>query len=115
MWIPSQVVDWFHISREHVTTMREELAAAKAELATLKVQAAVDKTHMDWLITKVNALEQERVALIQKAYDIRLPTVPEILRTPRHEPDPNAFSFEDIGEELAKRFNMPIYDPVQTS
>lgn len=111
MWLPKIVLEYFKVSKEAVDELRVELAAVRAERDAIKLQAAVNQTHFDWLRTKINALELENKALLQKAYDIRLP-VPELVRT-QSEFDPNNIPtdpFEDIGNDLARRLGLPIYD-----
>lgn len=111
MWVSSKFSDWFHVSQEAVQSLREELAATKAERDTLKLQAAVDRINFDWLRVRVNSLEVEKVALIEKAYSIKLPA-PEIARTPviGQEARMDEFSFQDIGEDLARKFGLPAYE-----
>lgn len=111
MWIPSLVIEYFKVSKEAVDELRIELAAVRAERDAIKLQQAVDRTHFDWLRTRINALEAENKALIQKAYDIRLP-VPELMRQTAVPIDPNQFTFEDVGDELARKLGLPVYgDP----
>lgn len=111
MWVPKAVVDWFQISKDSVDELRTKLAAAEAENSTLKTQLAVAQTNFDWLRIKVNSLEFEKAALIERAYNIKLPA-PEITRTPvvGSEPSTIDFSYDDIGDELAKKFGLPVYD-----
>ena len=122
MFVPREVIGWFTtlkndvdaqtaITREAISSLREELAAVRAERDTLKLQAAVDRTHTDWMRTKLNQLELERAALIERAYNIKLPAVPELIRTPHAMPDPNSFTmnFDDVGDELARQLGLPVY------
>jgi hypothetical protein len=114
MWISPKVVDWFHISKESVDSLREELSACRAERDALKLQAVTDRVTADWLRTRINALEMERAGLIEKAYQIKLPAVPQLARmgsTPvaSHEPEIDPFNFEDIGNDLAKRLGLPSH------
>ena len=108
MWLSKDVVGFFQISHEHVRELQVNLAKAQAENEALRHENATLKTHFDWLRTKVNALELERAGLMEKAYNIRLP-VPEIAR--QHQPiDPNEFSFEDLGDEMAKKLGLPVFE-----
>lgn len=112
MWISPKVVDWFHISKESVDSLREELSACRAERDALRLQANTDRITADWLRTRVNALEMERASLIERAYQIKLPSVPQLARIgttsmASTEPDPDPFSFDDMGNDLAKRFGYP--------
>lgn len=108
MWVPSSVVDWFHISRQTVEALREEAAALRAERDTLKLQLATSQNHFDWLRVRVNSLELERVQLIEKAYGIKIPA-PEIAHAPNSPIDMTSFSFEDMGDDLAKKLGLPVY------
>lgn len=124
MWIPSRVLDWFESLKEAsdsaisvnialVNDLRQELTAVKTERDALKLQAAVNQNNFEWIRTRVNALEMERAQLIQKAYGINLP-VPEVVRTPRPGQGPedtgNQFSFDDLGEDMARKLGFPTYD-----
>ena len=112
MWVAEKFFDQLHISRESVDKLRQELAAVKAERDNLKLQAVADRTNFDWLRTRINALELENKALIQKAYDIRLPA-PELIRTSNQAAaDANTPMdiFGDIGEDLAKHLGLPQYE-----
>lgn len=108
MWVPSAVVDWFHISKQAVDSLREDLAAIRAERDMLKVQLATSQNHFDWLRIRINALETERAQLIEKAYGIKVP-IPELVRPPTSPLDLNADLFSDIGEDAAKSLGMPLY------
>lgn len=112
MWIPGKVVDWFTAMRvEAVPELQAELAALRAERDALKLQAAVDRVNFDWLRMKVNTLEVEKTALMEKAYGIKLPA-PEIVRTPviGERPQMAEFSFDDLGDNVAKTLGFPTYD-----
>jgi len=111
MWVPSKVLDWFQISKDSVDELRAEVASLKVERDLLKSQLTVVNTNFDWLRMKVNTLEMERVGLMEKAYNIKLPA-PEILRQSQPDPsfNPKDFSLEDMGEDLARKLGFPVYD-----
>lgn len=111
MWISDRLLDFFKISQTSFNDLREELAALKAERDVLTHQLTVAQTNFDWLRVKVNQLELEKTALMEKAYNIKLP-VPEILRAPQIDPtfDPKHFDFNDMGDKLAKQYGLPSYD-----
>lgn len=109
MWVPAALVELFQISRSTVDTLRNDLSAVKAENEALRYQILITQNNFEWIRSKVNTLELEKAALINKAYGIVLPA-PELVRTPMKDLDPNEFSFEDIGEKMAKKFGMPSYD-----
>lgn len=110
MWVPSKVLELLSISKDSVDSLRSALAAANSELTTLRTQSVADKANMDWLRIRVNALEMENKALLEKAYDIRLPA-PQIVRAPNQPIDPQreASIFDDIGEDLARVLGMPSH------
>lgn len=112
MWVPAAVIEWFHISKDAVSALREENAAVRAERDALKAEVSTLKTHFGWLTHKVNSLEVEKAALIEVAYKIKLPA-PEIVRTPvvGASTQQGEFSFDDLGDDLAKKFGFPTYDP----
>ena len=108
MWVPHAVIDWFHISKETVDALREDLAAVRAERDSIKLQLATSTNHFDWLRIRINTLEVERAQLIEKAYGIKIP-VPEIVRPNVNPLELNADLFNDIGDNAAKTLGMPVY------
>lgn len=115
MFVSDKVVGLFQIAKDTVDSLREELAALRAESGALKAELAAAKINNDWMRIKVNQLEMERTALLEKAYNIRIPA-PEILRpTPPLDPsyDPRNFSFADLGDEQAAKFGYPRYDDIK--
>ena len=109
MWLSNQLVNLFQISKESVESLREDLAATRAERDSLKLQLSVSQNHFDWLRMRVNALEIERAQLIEKAYGIRT-AIPEIIRTRAQDPDLNPDIFTDVGEDMAKKLGFPKYE-----
>ena|SRR3989304_3495775 len=119
--IPSRVIGWFETlrkdadaSRELTTSLREELATVRAERDAIAVQLALTRNSFEWLITRVNALELERTSLIERAYHIKLPAAPEIVQTSNQVDmrDYN-FSFEDLGDDDAKKLGLPLHGGTQ--
>jgi hypothetical protein len=102
------------VSIEAIQQYREQLAVVTAERDTLKVQAAINQANMDWIRMRINTLELERTQLIEAAYHIKLPA-PELLRVNPSMPnfDANTFSFEDVGEKVAKDLGLISYDTKQ--
>lgn len=111
MWVPRGLLELFSISKETVSSLREELASTRAERDNLKDQLRVSLINSDWLRVQFNTLQLEKTALTEKAYGIKLPA-PEIVRTPviGEGSKVNEALFEDMGEKLAKQFGFPIYD-----
>ncbi len=125
MWVPSKVIEWFTdmrdvaetnatVSMEAVNHYREELVAVRAERDTLKEQLAKTLIMGDWLRMQVNSLQLERTALMEKAYNIKIPA-PELIRTPVINEEVQQFSFSDMGDELAKKYGFPTYEPKFTN
>ena len=108
MWLPDKAFEFFHISKQTVDSLREDLAAVRAERDTLKIQLATSTNHFDWLRIRINTLEAERAQLIEKAYGIRIP-VPEIVRPNVNPLELNADLFNDIGDDAAKKLGLPVY------
>jgi hypothetical protein len=111
MWVPKSVIDWFQISKDSVDELRCEVAELKTERDLYKVQTIVAETNANWMRSKINQLEMERAGLIEKAYNITLPAIPEIVRQTQEPFDPNLFptGFEDIGEDVAKSLGLPSH------
>lgn len=111
MWISNKVFDLFEFSKETIVSLRQELSTARLERDILRNQVTTLQVTSDWLRMKVNQLELERAALLEKAYDIKLPA-PEIMR--RQAPDPQIdlkqFSFDDMGDIAAKTLGLPTYN-----
>ncbi len=104
MWVPKALVALFDISKETVDGLRLELSKTQAERDILRSQLTAANTNLDWLRVKVNGLEMERHSLIERAYQIKLPAVPELNRTPITF-DPAVFHqdhFEDVGNDVAR-------------
>lgn len=110
MWLSSRVADWLQISVNTTADLREEVAALKAENRRLLEDNIRQAVVCDWLRSQVNALQFERSALLEKAYGIRVPA-PELVKQSNIVPLPSIedFSFEDIGDEAAKKIGLPIY------
>ena len=108
MWIPNRAFELFHISKDTVNTLREDLAAIRVERDGLKSQLATTQANLEWMRVRVNALEFERAQLLEKAYGVKVP-VPEVVRS---QATPLPFSsaiFEDMGEHTAKELGFPTY------
>lgn len=110
MWVPSKVVEWLNVSLNTVDTLKQELSAVKAERDAIKQELNVLKINFDWLRIQVNQLQHERSALLEKAYGIKTP-VPEVAKTPKLAlgVDQENFSFEDMGDEMAKKLGFPLF------
>ena|SRR3990167_2634562 len=119
MWVPAQVIEWFtalrndadahaEVSREALSSLREELAAVRADRDSLRQQLTASLINSDWFRLRFNELERENKALMEKAYNIKLP-VPEILINKQVNPTIEQFSFDDMGDEMAAKLGFPVY------
>lgn len=114
MWIPKQLLSLVTSGDQNaatlhdaITYLREELAGVRMERDILKAQLAVSQTHFDWLRTRVNVLETERAALLEKATGIVL-AVPQFVQAANTADTltDRTFSFEDVGDDLAKKLGL---------
>lgn len=110
MFVPKLVLEYFGVNAELVRNLQSDLAVARAERDLVKQELLSYKVNADWLRVKVNDLEAQNKALLQKAYNITVP-VPEIIRDMHMtEALPNNFSpFEDMGDEMARKLGLPTY------
>ena len=122
MWVPSVAISYFdrlvkavednaESMQNTIQVLREELAKAHAENHMLRDDLKSTRVTGDWLRMKVNQLEMQNTALMEKAYQIKLPVAPEIVRVPRPQdtrPFEN-FSFEDSGDAAAAVLGLPHY------
>ena len=114
MFVPKIVVEWFGLNAELVRNLQSELAVARAERDSLRVQLSVAQNNFEWVRVRVNQLEAERNGLMERAYGIQLPT-PAIVSTSKIDLDQQNFSFEDLGNELAQKLGYPTHaGPYQT-
>lgn len=104
MWISNKIFDF-------LSTTREELIKTQSERDLLRVELQKANILSDWLRLQVNSLQTERTQLLDKAYGIKVPT-PIIEKTPAPGQDNSLeeFSFDDIGDELAKKLGLPTYN-----
>lgn len=107
MWLSSKVFELFQVSKDTVSSLREDVAVLRAERSLLTEQLSKAQIVQDWLRMQVNTLQLERTALLEKAYGIKLPA-PEIVRTPTmgEESKLSDFGFDHIDEESAKRLGI---------
>lgn len=112
MWIPKSIVTWItSVKLDEAPKLREENAALRAERDSVKNQLSALQFQFDWIRLQINTLQLERAALMEKAYGIKVPA-PELVKAPpTKSPDSprDEFSFDDIGDEVAKVLGMPVY------
>lgn len=122
MWVPSVAIQYFdrivatseknaEAAWSTVEGLRQDLAALRAENQALRSDLQSARVTGDWLRVKVNQLEMQNTALMEKAYQIKLPVAPEIVRVPTtREARPwENFSFDDIGDQAAAALGLPVY------
>lgn len=108
MFVPARLLDWLHVAKDTVDSLRQEIVALKVENTRLKEENLRAVIQNDWLRVQVNSLQFERTALLDKAYGIKVPT-PEIAKVPSNVPNLDGFSFEDLGDEMARKLGLPDY------
>lgn len=80
MWLSDKLRSLLELNVEEVKRLREELAAVRAERDVYKIEAKIAQNNFEWTRTRVNSLEYERSALLQKAFNVNIPA-PNIVRT----------------------------------
>lgn len=121
MWISFRnVADLFEVGKDTVSSLREELAATKAENAALKSELLSTKINLDWLRVNFNQVQAERTELMNRRFGIAVPTpqlqpsagsyfptkvAPEISQLPSPED-----LFNDLGDVVATQLGYPAYD-----
>ena len=116
MWLSPKIFSILEVAKESVDSIREELAATRAERDSLKAQLSIAQNNAEWIRKQINMLQFERTALLQKAYGISVPT-PEIVQTFAPQTKADAMTgdmsiFDDIGDEVAKKLGLPVYGPM---
>lgn len=112
MWMPRAMFNLFSISKDTVDGQREELAALRTERDLLKTDLLTTKANFDWARVRVNSLEMERAQLLDRLYGLKVP-VPEVMRTNPQRSSVetmNSFSFEDVGDAVAKDLGLPVWN-----
>lgn len=109
-WLPKSVFGILEVAKDTVDGTKRELAVAIAENVLLKQQLTKADLQLDFLRMKVNQLEAQNAALLDKAYGVKVP-VPEIARKPKA-PSPDGVNFDffnDVGDEMARKLGLPTY------
>jgi len=97
--------------QEQVLFERTGASRMSATATALREQKAKDDMTIDWMRHRINALEKERVILLQRAAGIILPT-PEIVPSAPKTVAPGSLSmndlpsFEDVGDAEALRLGL---------
>lgn len=109
MFVPRVILDYFGVNLELVRNIQSEVAALRAERDILKQELTSAKLTNDWLRIQFNDLQAQNKALLEKAYNIKLP-VPELQIARRMDPTIEQFSFDDMGDEMARKLGLPTFD-----
>lgn len=114
MWVPEKALDWLQASKASVDGQREDIAALRADNARLTATNSSLTIMNDWLRMQVNQLQLERTGLMERAYGIKI-SAPEIVRSPTlgQAPNMSEFSFEDVGDEVARKLGFPVYGDIK--
>jgi len=106
MWFPKQLLSFFEVS----VSLKEEVAALRAQNLTLERELQSSKLNLDWLKIQYNQVQLERTALMDKVYGIKLPTPQLSTATPQTRlPSIEEFDFNDMGDDKARELGLPIY------
>lgn len=108
MWLSSKLVELVQVSKDNMDGMRTELAKITAERDAAKSELLTLRANFQWATAQINDLQFQCKALLEKAYNIRVP-VPEIVRPIANVPKFDSNLFEDMGEVMAKEQGMPLY------
>lgn len=108
MWLSKQLVELVQVSKDNADTMRTELAKVTLERDLAKSELLTLRANFQWATAQINDLQFQCKALLEKAYNIRVP-VPEIVRPTGNVPKFDSNLFEDMGETMAKEQGMPLY------
>ncbi len=111
MWIPKAIFELFQISKDRVDLQRQDIEVLRAERDAFRDDLSRQIILSDWLRLQVNQLQAERSALLEKAYGIRVPTPQISAVTNPPGPTMDDFSFDDVGDAVAKKLGFPIYTP----
>jgi Tfp pilus assembly protein FimV len=79
MWIPTKFLDLLKFNLDEQVAVRTKLAVAESRVTDLERSLAHSRTSFDWLTSRVNDLEYQNKALLEKAYNISVPA-PQISR-----------------------------------
>ena len=122
MWISNPVANWVtklqhsadisaEVAKAAIQDLREELVAVRTERDSMRMELQSARVNIDWFRMRFNQLEAENKALVERAYDIKLP-VPELQRVSTRTPESSLvnFSFSDMGDDMARKLGLPTYD-----
>lgn len=112
MWISfKHVSDLFSVAKDSVDTLRQEVAALKAERDALAADLRDTKLNNDWLRVQFNTLQLERTALLDRVYGLKAPT-PQLIPAPQADPLRGIQDalFADLGDDTARSLGLPTYD-----
>lgn len=98
MWLSEKLLNVFQVAKETVDELRLEVSTLRSENDVLKSQLEHSRIMSEWLRVRVNQLEYERVGLLERAYQIKLPA-PEIVRTGR-DLAPGSFNLANLFDSL---------------
>lgn len=107
MWIPKSVLALFQFNLDEQQQIREDLAAARAKAELLERQLTQTQASFNWLCVRVNDLENQNKALLEKALNIKVPAPQLAIAGPKLDDVMKQFSFDDIGDEMAHKLGLP--------
>jgi hypothetical protein len=112
MWISDKAYRVFGISKDMFNDLRVDYEGVRAERDALQRELTALRVTSDWMRLRFNELVTERNALLEKAYNVKLPSV-QIEKAPilGNNVRMEDFTFDDIGEKLAKEYGFPTHTP----
>lgn len=110
MWLPTKAFDLFRISKDTFDHLREEVATLRTENKLLQDQLNKAEIMCDWLRMQHNTLQQEKAAFMKQTHGVSVPAPELVRRSALDIPKLDEFTFEDLGDALAKQIGLPTYD-----
>lgn len=114
MWLSKRFIELVQVSKDNADSMRTELAKVTAERDAAKSELLTLRANFQWSTVQINDLQNQNKALMEKAYNIRVP-VPEIVRPTGNVPKFDSNLFNDMGDDAAKEHGYPMYGADKTN
>ena len=112
MWLSPKVFSILEVAKSSVDSLREENSALRAEGVALRAELTAAKINSDWLRMHYNQLQHENKALLEKAYNVRVPIPSLVAKNDTHFNLQDLFN--DVGDEQATALGMPRYGDRQS-
>lgn len=106
MWISDKLAYILKFNLDEQIQIREDLAACRAKCEVLERSLAHTQSSFNWLAVRVNDLENQNKALLEKAFDIKVPAPQIAVKAPPIDEMLKQFSFDDVGDEVANKLGL---------